>query len=169
MVSGSRNKLRAGSSNAIAFSASCRQTIQHYLFHRSDRLLGSTEMRKIPSHDFARAAVDHTHQISPINCRSCPDLGPIRLPDLIRSCCFHAAHSFFRRACQAPKPDRFCARSAPSPPAPPLFLHKRIFRFSLTPVLDKNKLMLRFRRLRRDSRFVGLNVVSLRFKLRIRR
>jgi hypothetical protein len=33
------------------------------------------------------------------------------------------------------------------------FWHKRIFRLSLTPLLDKNKLMLWFRRLRRDSRF----------------
>jgi hypothetical protein len=35
----------------------------------------------------------------------------------------------------------------------PLFLRKRIFRLSLTLLLDKNKLMLWFRRLRRNSRF----------------
>ncbi len=39
------------------------------------------------------------------------------------------------------------------PEFPPLFLHKRICQLSLTLPLDKNKLMLRFRRLRRDSRF----------------
>ena len=36
---------------------------------------------------------------------------------------------------------------------PPLLLHKKIFRLSLTLPIDKNKLALRFRRLRRDSRF----------------
>jgi hypothetical protein len=37
-------------------------------------------MRKIPSHDFSRAAVDHADQIRPANCRSGPDLGPEENP-----------------------------------------------------------------------------------------
>ena len=41
---------------------------------------------------------------------------------------------------------------APVSAAPPFFLHKRILRLSLTPLLDKNKLLLWFRRLRRNSR-----------------
>src|SRR6266851_5413542 len=39
-------------------------------------------------------------------------------------------------------------------PQPPLLLHKRIFRFSLTRRLSRNKIMRRFSRLRRDSRFI---------------
>ena len=38
--------------------------------------------------------------------------------------------------------------------SPLLLLHKRIIRFSLTRTLGGNKIMPRFRSLRRDSRFV---------------
>src|SRR6202023_868028 len=36
---------------------------------------------------------------------------------------------------------------------PPLLLHRKFFRFSLTPTSARNSIMSRFRRLRRDSRF----------------
>jgi hypothetical protein len=45
-----------------------------------------------------------------------------------------------------------CAGSASFRSPAPFFLHRRIFRLSLTLLLDKNKLMLWFRRLRRNSR-----------------
>jgi hypothetical protein len=57
---------------------------------------------------------------------------------------------------------------APFSAALPLpFLHKRIFRLSLTLLLDKNKLMLSFRRLRRNSRS-KFESSFLKGKLRIR-
>jgi hypothetical protein len=47
---------------------------------------------------------------------------------------------------------RMGVSEAPVSVAPPLFLHRRIFRLSLTLLLDKNKLTSWFRRLRRNSR-----------------
>src|SRR6266853_4636178 len=37
---------------------------------------------------------------------------------------------------------------------PPLFLHRRLFRFSLTPTSARNSIISKFRRLQRDSRSV---------------
>jgi len=45
---------------------------------------------KIPSNDFPCNSRSRS-QIRPSNCWSCPDLGHIRLPDLIWSCRFHTA------------------------------------------------------------------------------
>ena len=64
------------------------------------------------------------------------------------------------------QPSAACVASAIfRSPAP--FLHKRIFRLSLTLLLDKNKLMLSFRRLRRNSRS-KFESSFLKGKLRIR-
>ena len=64
------------------------------------------------------------------------------------------------------QPSAACvARASFCSPAP--FLHKRIFRLSLTLLLDKNKLMLSFRRLRRNSRS-KFESSFLKGKLRIR-
>ena len=43
--------------------------------------------------DLSRAAVDHAHQIHPTHCRPRPDLGHVRLPDLVRLGCFHTESS----------------------------------------------------------------------------
>ena len=65
---------------------------------RSQCVCGSATMREIPSHDLPRTAVDHAHQISPAHGRPRPDLRHVRLPDLIRLGCFHAAPLFFLQA-----------------------------------------------------------------------
>jgi len=67
----------------------------------SSASLGSATMRKIPAHDFPGAAVDHADQIRPANCRPGPDLGHIRLPDLIRLSCFYPAPLFLSPCAQA--------------------------------------------------------------------
>jgi hypothetical protein len=54
-----------------------------------------------------------------------------------------------RMGCQTPAA---CVGSASFRSPAPFFLHRRIFRLSLTLLLDKNKLTLWFRRLRRNSR-----------------
>jgi len=64
-----------------------------------------------------------------------------------RSDRYEGVRPIIRMGCQ---PSAACVASAIRSPA--LFLHKRIFRLSLTLLLDKNKLMLWFRRLRRNSR-----------------
>jgi hypothetical protein len=51
-------------------------------------------MQKIPAHDLPRATVNHADEISPTHRWSSPDLGHVRLPDLIRLCCFHTAPLF---------------------------------------------------------------------------
>src|SRR5215467_9682476 len=68
-----------------------RQPLQDRLLYGRQRLFRATTMRKIPTHDLPRAAVDHADQICPTYGRSRPDLGHIRLPDLIRLCCFHTS------------------------------------------------------------------------------
>ena len=40
-------------------------------------------MRESPAHDLPRAAVDHTYQVCPAYGGTGPDLGHVRLPDLI--------------------------------------------------------------------------------------
>src|SRR6202790_5779128 len=62
-----RGKLRSVvcSQSEIVFSTPCWQALQYRLLHRSDRFLRWTAMRKIPSHDFPRAAVDYAHEIRP--------------------------------------------------------------------------------------------------------
>jgi hypothetical protein len=96
---------------------------------------------------------------------SASDTESVALPSYV----VHATIIFFRSSHQLAKncielftvaalirmgwPDscRMCQkRQFPQPR--PFFLHRRIFRLSLTLLLDKNKLMLWFRRLRRNSR-----------------
>src|SRR5579864_5139656 len=72
--------------------------IQHGLLHRCERVFRPTAMPEIPSHDLPRTAVDHTYQVCPAYGGTCPDLGHVRLPDLIRLGCFHAA-PFFLPSC----------------------------------------------------------------------
>src|SRR5579863_59046 len=60
-------------------------------------------MREIPAHDFPRAAVDHAHQISPTHRRTCPDLGHVRLPDLIGPACFHTPPFFPATSTKTPR------------------------------------------------------------------
>src|SRR5262249_7780698 len=98
-----RSKLRAvvGGQSEIAFSTPRRQTLEHRLFHGVQRFLGPTAMRKVPTHDFPRATVNHTDQISPTDRWSRPDLGHVRLPDPIRLCCFYTAPFFLSSCSQA--------------------------------------------------------------------
>src|SRR5215472_1096804 len=74
--------------------------LQH-IFYGRQRLFRATTMRKIPTHDLPRAAVDHADQIGPTYGRPRPDLGHIRLPDLIRLCCFHTSPLFLPSGSQA--------------------------------------------------------------------
>ncbi len=81
-----RSELRpvVGRQRQVRLAASCGKPIQHGLLDRCQRVFGPAAMREIPSHDLPRAAVDHAHQIRPAHGRPRPDLGHVRLPDLIR-------------------------------------------------------------------------------------
>src|SRR5579863_8931846 len=95
-----RSELRpvVGRQRQVRLTASRGKPIQHRLLDRSQRVFGPAAMREIPSHDLPCTAVDHAHQICPAHCWPCPDLGHVRLPDLIRLGCFHAA-PFFLPSC----------------------------------------------------------------------
>jgi hypothetical protein len=51
-------------------------------------------VHRITHHDLPRTAVDHAHQVRPAHGRTRPDLGQVRLPDLIWLGCFHASPLF---------------------------------------------------------------------------
>src|SRR5258708_22998396 len=71
---------------------------------------------------------------------------PLRLRDL-------CVKSFFLwSVARAPRPQRFSVRFLPL--SPPLLLHRRVLRFSLTPTSARNRIISKFRRFRRDSRSV---------------
>src|SRR6202162_6392069 len=84
----------------VCLAASCRKPTPHGLLHRCERVFGPTAMREIPSHDLPRTAVDHAHQVRPAHGRPRPDLRHVRLPDLIRLGCFHAAPHFLPSCAQ---------------------------------------------------------------------
>src|SRR5258708_10201800 len=60
-------------------------------------------MREIPPDDLPRTAVDHAHQVRPAHCRTRPDLGHVRLPDLIWLGCFHPSPLFLPSCAQTPR------------------------------------------------------------------
>jgi hypothetical protein len=79
------------------------QTFKHGLLHRCQRVFGPASMREIPSHDLPLAAVDHAHQVRPAHRWPRPDLGHVRLPDLIRLRCFHTSPFFLPSCSQTPR------------------------------------------------------------------
>ena len=95
-----RSELRAivGGQRYVRLAAALGQPCQDGLLYRSQRIFGSTTMRKIPSHDLPRAAVDYAHQVRPAHCWPRPDLRHVRLPDLIGTLASTRPHSFRRRA-----------------------------------------------------------------------
>src|SRR6266436_5075972 len=108
-----------GGQRQESLTAALGQPRQHGLLHRDQRVFGPAAMGEIPAHDLSRAAVDHAHQISPAHGRPRPDLGHVRLPDLIRLGCFHAAPLFLPSCAQttrAHQPSAFLA--SPVTPAP---------------------------------------------------
>jgi len=82
------------------------------------RLRSDTDAR----HSIPRSpctAIDHAHQVRPAHCRTRPDLRHVRLPDLIRLGCFHAAPLFLPSCAQTTRthqPPAFLA--SPVTPAP---------------------------------------------------
>ena len=105
-----RSELRAivSGQRHASFTAALGQPCQHGLLHGYQRVFGPAATRKIPSHDFPRAAVDHTHQVRPAHRRARPpDFRHVRLPDLIRFTGFHSAPFFF-----PPRPSRRLERTS---------------------------------------------------------
>jgi hypothetical protein len=78
------------------------QTRKHGLFDGIEGFFRPTTMRQIPTYDFPGAAVHHTHQVRPAHGRTRPDLGHVRLPDLIWFSGFHAAPLL---SCDVPEDD----------------------------------------------------------------
>src|SRR5690348_2326832 len=98
---GSELRAIVGREGDVRLTAALGQPCQDGLLHGSQRIFGAATVREIPAHDLPRAAVDHAHQVRPAHRWPRPDLGHVRLPDLIRLGCFHAS-PFFLPSCAQP-------------------------------------------------------------------
>src|SRR5713226_7268507 len=61
-----------------------RQNLQHGTVERGQSFFRAAAQTQIPADDLPRAAVDHRNQIRPPYRWTRPDLGHVRLPDVIR-------------------------------------------------------------------------------------
>jgi hypothetical protein len=82
-------------------------------------------MRKIPTHDLPRAAVNDAHQVGPTHSRPGPHFGHVRLPDLIWLGCLHAAPLFPPASAQTTRAHQQPAFTHHS--QHPLAIHQKIF------------------------------------------
>ena len=59
------------------------KSLDNRLLDRVERFFGPAAVRKIPTHDLPRAAVDHADQVRPAHRWPGPHSGHVRLLDLI--------------------------------------------------------------------------------------
>ena len=88
-----RRKLRAvvGRQSQPHSTRTERQNLQHGTVERGQSFFGAAAQTQVPAHDLTRTAVDHRNQIRPTHTRPGPDLGHVRLPNVIGMRCFHLA------------------------------------------------------------------------------
>src|SRR5712692_10167791 len=68
-----------------------RQNLQHGTVERGQSFFRAAAQTQVPADDLSRAAVDYRNQIRPPHSWTRPDLGHVRLPDVIRMERFHLA------------------------------------------------------------------------------
>ena len=125
------------------------------LLQGGERVFGPAARREIPAHDLPRAAVDHADQVRPAHGGPRPDLGHVRLPDLIRLGGFHTDPLFLPAS-----PQTTGAHQQPTfshHPQDPFAIHREVF-FSPQPPSHPAISIRRFFPARHDDLFVVLPI-----------